>query len=232
MSEMPVLGGGHAFPETSNVPWHGAKPVYHFVYKLRQSSNWREREKGLPPKSLVLFKQKEPVGKTASKDPSDIFPIATAIASQDGFGYKEHNSSSVHINLREQCWIILELDRKTNWRFSTSHAAITTKHPEPKVMDGDTRLFGFNTDLHYVFVTPEGVRIERDRDRFPKEEDCHIVFFRMTHRRPDETVGMNFAVELYGSRQGGDRKGYALSPIPLIIDPDVPNTGDGHDDGG
>jgi hypothetical protein len=242
MSEMRVMGGGHAFPKTSNVEWIGPKPVYHFVYKLRQSRNRKELWKGLPPKSLVLFKQQEGLG--PSGDPGkrgdaetvkDISAIARQIAGLKGF-YKEHNDSSVHIDLREQCWIILELDRKTNWRFVTTHAAITTKELEPEaIQDGKAllgvdgkKLQGFNADLHYVFATADGVKIESDPDKFPRDAkgnvaDCHIVFFRMTHRGEKDACGMNFAVELFGSRLGGDPQGVALSTIPLIIDPQVPD---------
>lgn len=215
MSEAPAFAG-YALPANSNVPWEGKKKVRHLVYKLRQATDASEFKDNLPDKSVRLFKQEEtpPVAPLAASA-ADVEPIAKELIGAGG-DYSKDGASDIDIDLTEQCWIVIELDRKTNWRFSRTHPALTTKVPETQWPADDKGWYGFNTDLRYVF---DNGHISDKPDGAPEDVDCHMVFFRVTRRVKGFGCAMNYFVELYRAR----RDGKATGLVPIIIDPQVPD---------
>ena len=217
MSEPPNFAG-YKFPPKSNVPWGGPKIVRHLVYKIRQSREYSEERDGLPEKSLRLFKQEE-----TPKPPMTAYTVGEALAiAKDivtGHGdYPEVGASEIDIDACEQCWLIIELDRKTNWRFSKTHEAATTKEPESKYSDPNN-WEGHNADLWYIY---DNLHVSQSNNDAPEHVDCHVIVFRVARRVEHRACKINFFVEFYGQREGGKPTGKAMRLVPLIIDPQVP----------
>lgn len=212
---------GFAFPPTSNVPDTAKpKPIYHVVYKLRQASDASEQADGLPEKSIRLFKQDETPKPPKQSPGADVKAEAKKIL--DGGGdYADFGASKVHIDLDRQCWVIVELDPKTNWRFSRSMPGVTTKKSESDPIWPANGTHGFNTELTYLF--DDGTfSASCNPPEVPAHVDCHILFFKVMRRVEGVPCDMNFHVELYRRREGGKPEGRAIDLVPLIIDPQVP----------
>lgn len=212
---------GHAFPKPSGVKWLGAAPVFHYVYKLRQAKNAEASANGLPDKSLRLFKQWESQHLGKADTVADVAAMAEGIRKGGGLSYPESGAQDVHIKLATQCWLIIEIERRTNWRFARSIDAVTTKKAEDTWPQNGTR--GFNADLNYLFDDGK-LRTEPNPSDVGPAVDCHIIFFRVMRRVKGLPCGMNFHVELYREREkiGGKPIGKALGLVPLVVDPQVP----------
>jgi hypothetical protein len=116
-------------------------------------------------------------------------------------------ASNLNFEIHEPSWLMVELDPSINWRFSTTHPAVTTKQVVPE---------GSNGDLRHVFHDAGQLRTSKD----PGNDDCRFVFFRVIRRGKGEVQGFNFAIEIYQKAEGR-----VVYEIPIIVDPDVPETG-------
>jgi hypothetical protein len=214
---------GTPIPEKTNIRWEGAKPIRHFVYHLRQASDARKAEMNLPEHALVLFKVERtvnPPAMAATVDEMAAYASQIAKTNADYWERKDErpSASGVNIDADAQCWILIELQKTINWRFSTSHPAVTTKAPEPAfIYNGETK-YGFNANLRYAY---EDGTVVDDPGKGPPGVNCRFVFFRLMGRPDKVTQGMNFVVELYTVVRGG----VAGHVIPIIIDPDIPEPG-------
>jgi hypothetical protein len=218
MPDQVTISSGTPIPDGTDIRWDGPKPVRHFLFSLRQASNRRIREKNLPQHSLVLFREEQtPTPPRMAETVDQVSELASLLAKAQA-DYPEEPAGPIDLPITDQCWVILELEKDINWRFSSTQPAVTTKAPEEPLVNGGVKKFGLNANLRYAYEN--GVVVD-DPAKGPADVNCRIVFFRVVGRAKGEVQGMNFVVELYTVVA----KGVAGKVIPLIIDPDVPNDG-------
>lgn len=201
---------GEVIPD--DVPdWTEGRPIRHFVLTLTRSKRERQEDKGLPSRALVFFKvEHTPRPWPTAKTPKDVVAyLERRLTARRTKPRVRRPASSINFDIKEQSWLLVELDDTINWRFSTNHPAATTKRAVPE---------GSNATLRYVVKRKDG-RLEL-RTGVPAET-CRFMFFRVVRRRKGETQGFNLAIELYQEVSGGKY----LYEIPIIVDPDVPETG-------
>jgi hypothetical protein len=203
---------GHEIPDDAPA-WTEGKPIRHFVLTLTRSTRRRAEDMNLPERALVFFKvERTPKSKPTARTVDDVQAFLTdSMSSRVGRArpYRVRRpASSIHFNITEPTWLLIELDPSINWRYSTAHPAATTKEAVPA---------GSNADLRHVFHAGGELRATRE----PTEHDCRFIFFRVCKREENEKQGFNLAVELYQQVANGQY----LYEIPIIIDPDVPEIG-------
>ncbi|MFL5297949.1 MAG: nucleotide synthetase [Phenylobacterium sp.] len=209
---------GVPIPETTDIRWEGPKPIRHFVFALRQASNRRIEQMNLPQHSLVLFREEQtpnPATRATTVEEAAAYAAALATAQKD---YPRKDAGPIDLPITDQCWVVLELEKDINWRFSSTQPAVTTKAAETPLDHDGVEKSGLNANLRYAY--PNG-DVVADPEKGPAGFNCRVVFFRVVGRAKDERQAMNFVVELYTVVE----KGVAGKVIPLIIDPDVPNDG-------
>lgn len=112
----------------------------------------------------------------------------------------------LNIPVDDQCYVVVELDRKIKWRFSKTLPAVTTKYDYGEK----------NAYLQHIYDKKEG-----GSDCNRNGSDCHIVCFGVVWRREDkihkDPTLFNFHVELYD--EINDKS------VEIIIDPDITNPG-------
>lgn len=112
-------------------------------------------------------------------------------------------STPFDIGINQQCYIIIELDRRHNWHFSKKFKAIAQKITNNNGHeDGDV--------FHVSSIT---------RSHFPDplvSENCTIAYFGVKSR------GSPHEAREYDVRVRFNQDNYA---VELNIDPDIPNTG-------
>jgi len=222
MSEQ-LLITGNAIPDDKTAEWTQRKPIRHFRYTIRQSTNGNIDKHGLPQHSLVLFKtERTPTPAPMASDLADMASFVKSMATAVGSSWT--SAQSLGVALDTQSWLIFELADDVNWRFSGSRPAVTTKKADPGYKDSTTgaKRPHSNANLRYVFVDDKGgVTVESDPAKGPANVDCRMVFFQVVGRAKDERQGMNLIVEFFQDRQDGIANRF----IPIIIDPDVPESG-------
>jgi hypothetical protein len=120
--------------------------------------------------------------------------------------------SPYDIEVESQCYLVLELDRKINWRFTPQAHGVTTKD-----------YYGAD-NFGLTFIEADGAFSTPNSDVVVKSDNCQILYFRIARRRPDEPAvqgndsrqGFNFHIEFMW--QDG-------RTMPMIFDPNVPNGG-------
>ena len=113
------------------------------------------------------------------------------------------------IPVRQQCFVILELDRKLKWQFAKGSSGITTKD------------FHGTDNFGMTFLKNKlGSSVLQFSDPLTEPlitiDDCKLIYFRVGRRRGDNQL-LNFHIEF---EWGDDRKF-----IQLIFDPSLPNDG-------
>lgn len=117
--------------------------------------------------------------------------------------FLSHITDPLNINVSDQCYVLIELDRSVEWRFSPHKPLVNTK--------GD-----YGDKNCNVVAT-----MDRNEDG-SDGEDCHMVHFGVVYREnydyhKVEHQYFNFHVEMFSLDRG--------EHVKLIIDPDVTNPG-------
>lgn len=154
------------------------------------------------------------------------------------------------INVTEQCYVILLLDPRINWRFTTGGRGVTTK------------AFHGTDNFGVRFATREkpdsdesSVAYSNPSNHFGAPADCHVLYFAVARRRHDAVPpqegysskqSFNFHMEFVWPEAltvpglpeesqadaiitlGDEVKIWKYLPertMPTVFDPDVPNSG-------
>lgn len=206
----------HKFRKKTNVKWAGRKPVFHYVYHLEyfehvkgRGGDFDDKSQLIAPNAITIYKSNETPSKPHEAEKyEDVVRIAQEILETPS--KNTGGPQNIDIYLNNQCWLIIEIDRSLNWRYSRDLPAVTTRIRE-SAWPGDKSLRGFNVDLIYVF--DDGTAVDEPK-KGPVGVDCHLVLFRVVRRVKGLACKMNFSVDIYGP----DSK----TVVPLIIDPQVP----------
>ncbi|MEW5685592.1 MAG: nucleotide synthetase [Pseudomonadota bacterium] len=201
---------GYEIPEFTNVVWSGPKPVKHYV--LRGDGNPGKSATA----SIYIYKEELTDPSLRAESLEEASQIASDLWNK-GSTYPDKPDYDLTLEVLEQSWVILELDRADGWRFSTSHPAVTTKvADEPFTPPGqDKKKYGFNGNLRYVTLNGVVKRFEE----LEAADESQMVLFRVIYRKRHKGRGMNFLVDLMTDKVPGGHR------IPIIIDPDVPDDG-------
>ncbi|MFL5297948.1 MAG: nucleotide synthetase [Phenylobacterium sp.] len=213
---------GTPLPEATTFRWTGPKPVYHFLLTIRTSPvpQGRTPRDGETPQTVKFhaIRQDDPDHPSAKvKDFEAMCAYAKQLATSPRFTGRTAPLTPIDLNVDRQCWVLIELDRKINWRFSREYLACTTKEPEPPYPDKPHGLrSGYNLCLRYAYSNGEVVRFPSEAKR---NAVCRFIFFGVVHR--DQGVGQRFNlfVEFH------QKDGRVLKVLPTLLDPDVPNDG-------
>jgi hypothetical protein len=135
-----------------------------------------------------------------SNKPGDIETLAQAVAGGHPMFPEERDGASPYdMAAKRPCWIIVELDpTKKGWQFDSSEKAISFK------AGAAVKLYGLK------HVRPG----EKPSEPSPGE-GCRVVYFGVANRDASGS-----AINLHTEFVQGDKR------LKIIIDPDVPNTGD------
>lgn len=218
---------GEPIPEGTTFNWGGAKPVRHFLLTVRtfpKSLPAQVPALGLEPGRFefkVVDQTAPGTAYTKIDSLDDMSKHAGKIAGSMGFIERTAPVTPYDITINEPSWLLLELDKEINWRFSSDFLACTTKEKEPNYPNqGDGPRSGFNTYLRYAYS--DGT-VVKDPSEAKSGTYCRFIFFGVAHRGKYERQGFNLFVEFYQIETGG-----VVKTLPITLDPDVGN--EGHDE--
>jgi hypothetical protein len=222
MSNPPSLDGltvvGTPIPEGTTFLWGHKKDVRHFLLSVRMFPHSKPPQQmpadGYEPGTIKFTAQeitKPPYDIVDTVD--DMCAYAGVLAGRVPLFSVSDAKTPYDITITEPTWLVLELDRSINWRFSNTYLACTTKEDEPPYPpQADGPRYGYNTNLRYAYPGMDAVP-------YPTGADCRFIFFGVAHRRTQERQGFNLFVEFF------ENDGGVIKILPLTIDPDVGNDG-------
>lgn len=145
----------------------------------------------------------------ATKLGSQIDELAKTVAAVQ-LATEKGRSGPFDIHIEEPRFILVELDKDINWRFTPGGPGVTTK----KIW-GDDRHIGpwFTPDFGSPVRQPTA------------PENCRVLHFAFMHQmEPAAPAKFNFHISFF--QEGKDAQGNPVEvTLPLIFDPDIGNNG-------
>lgn len=189
---------GHNILESTSFKWPHPMIVKHVILTFEEKNN------------KLLFKVLE-IKETDKV--SGLEEMSSYAISKIGTRPAGLVSSPFDIKVKQQCWLLIQLDPSKNWQFTVGQVPCTLKEED---------LYGRNIHLRHVqksSKTGEKGKISRN--------GCRTIFFGVVQRGPiigekkrdPGRCGINLNVEFI------QKDGRHTKRLQLIIDPDVPNDG-------
>jgi hypothetical protein len=145
----------------------------------------------------------------ADKDGSEIDELAKTVASMQqimGTG----RTGPFDIQIEKPRFILVELDKDINWRFTPGGPGVTTK-----------KIYGDDRHIGPWFTPDFGTPVRQPT----APENCRVLHFAFMHQmEPAAPAKFNFHISFF--QEGKDAQGNPVElTLPLIFDPDIGNNG-------
>lgn len=215
-----VFQAGVSLPEDTNIQWDGPKPVKHYVIGVDLADPVKDFDGKLAKgvfRRIRLYKRDYSDPKASVDGLENISIYAQNLIDNNGNYPNGPEKEPLDMNIRSQCWIIVELENDKGWEFAKNHPAVTTKTADKHFLYQGLppKKYGFNANLRYVTTDKRVLKYEEIQET----DECRMIFFRALYREAHKARGMNFVVDLL------ETFGESNHRIPIIIDPDVPDDG-------